>query len=74
MPIKACADKLKREMEDFGNPPNFSVVDSGALKEVEELEKEVEEITIKDKSKSKKVIFKKISLFFCFKLMFPTTF
>lgn len=23
MPIKACADKLKREMEDFGNPPVF---------------------------------------------------
>jgi leucyl-tRNA synthetase len=23
MPIKACADKLKREMQDFGNPPVF---------------------------------------------------
>lgn len=23
MPIKACADKLKREMEEFGNPPVF---------------------------------------------------
>ncbi|KAI8124989.1 cytoplasmic, Leucine--tRNA ligase [Lucilia cuprina] len=23
MPIKACADKLKREMEDFGYPPQF---------------------------------------------------
>ena len=23
MPIKACADKLKREMEDFGCPPVF---------------------------------------------------
>lgn len=23
MPIKACADKLKREMETFGNPPQF---------------------------------------------------
>ena len=23
MPIKACADKLKREMEDYGCPPVF---------------------------------------------------
>jgi leucyl-tRNA synthetase len=23
MPIKACADKLKREIEEFGNPPKF---------------------------------------------------
>ncbi len=53
MPIKACADKLKREMEDFGNPPNFATGESS--KDVEELEKEVEEIDIKDKSKSKKV-------------------
>ncbi|EDO40440.1 predicted protein, partial [Nematostella vectensis] len=27
MPIKACADKLKREMEQFGNPPRFPAVD-----------------------------------------------
>lgn len=26
MPIKACADKLKREMEDYGNPPVFPAV------------------------------------------------
>ena len=25
MPIKACADKLKREMQDYGYPPNFPV-------------------------------------------------
>ena len=25
MPIKACADKLKREMEDFGFPPKFPI-------------------------------------------------
>ncbi|GFS17465.1 leucine--tRNA ligase, cytoplasmic [Elysia marginata] len=25
MPIKACADKLKREMEEFGYPPRFPV-------------------------------------------------
>lgn len=23
MPIKACADRLKREIKDFGNPPAF---------------------------------------------------
>lgn len=51
MPIKACADKLKREMELYGFPPKFP---------------EVEEITIeedndgipKDKSKGKKVFLK----------------
>jgi leucyl-tRNA synthetase len=68
MPIKACADKLKREMDDFGNPPNFSVVDTEASRELEELEKEVEEISIKDKSKSKKVLFQEIfQLFFSMK-------
>ncbi|XP_056450421.1 leucine--tRNA ligase, cytoplasmic [Gadus chalcogrammus] len=50
MPIKACADKLKREMEVYGNPPVFP----------DEEEKEEEkpdfsdEIIIKDKTKSKK--------------------
>jgi leucyl-tRNA synthetase len=52
MPIKACADKLKREMEDFGFPPNFDVVEEVSIKEVE---KEIKEIKIEDKSKSKKV-------------------
>ncbi|CAB3401861.1 unnamed protein product [Caenorhabditis bovis] len=49
MPIKACADKLKREIEDFGFPPNFP-------EDVEEVKEEVsalDEIT-KDKSKGKK--------------------
>uniref|UniRef100_A0A8C5BEW2 leucine--tRNA ligase n=1 Tax=Gadus morhua TaxID=8049 RepID=A0A8C5BEW2_GADMO len=50
MPIKACADKLKREMEVYGNPPVFP----------DEEEKEEEkpdfsdEIIIKDKTKGKK--------------------
>jgi leucyl-tRNA synthetase len=52
MPIKACADKLKREMEDFGYPPNFPVES-----EEIELEEKVKEIQIVDKSKSKKVKF-----------------
>lgn len=49
MPIKASSDKLKREVEDFGCPPNFPVEE-----EVQE-ETQVQEVTIKDKSKGKKV-------------------
>lgn len=48
MPIKACADKLKREIELFGYPPKFP--------EVEDVKEEVESDGIpKDKSKGKKV-------------------
>lgn len=49
MPIKACADKLQRELETFGYPPNFPT---------EEEPKAVEEekdVVPKDKSKGKKV-------------------
>lgn len=46
MPIKACADKLKREMEDFGYPPQFPEEEEMALKE--------EDLVIKDKAKGKK--------------------
>lgn len=49
---QACADKLKREMELYGNPPEFP-------DEEEEVEKEkpktCDEIIIKDKAKGKKV-------------------
>jgi len=48
MPIKACADKIAREMQDFGNPPVFP-----AHEEVEVVE-EKSEVIIKDKSKGKK--------------------
>ena len=48
MPIKASADKLKREVADFGCPPKFP-------EEEEEQQQEVQEVTIKDKSKGKKV-------------------
>lgn len=48
MPIKACADKLAREIELFGNPPIFPKEDLTVE------EDEVEEIVIKDKSKGKK--------------------
>lgn len=48
MPIKACADKLKREMEAYGCPPNFP------KDENENVEEDVE-VVPKDKSKGKKV-------------------
>lgn len=48
MPIKACADKLKREMELYGYPPQFP--------NEEKIEKEIkDDIVIKDKSKGTKV-------------------
>lgn len=48
MPIKACADKLKREMEDFGYPPEFP--ESTELGEKESNDDGLP----KDKSKGKK--------------------
>ncbi|XP_053697668.1 leucine--tRNA ligase, cytoplasmic [Sabethes cyaneus] len=48
MPIKACADKLKREMEDFGCPPVFPR-DDEIIAVVEE-----KDVIPKDKSKGKK--------------------
>ncbi|XP_067623331.1 leucine--tRNA ligase, cytoplasmic [Eurosta solidaginis] len=48
MPIKACADKLKRELQDFGYPPKFPVNEAPVVEE----EKQDEEP--KDKSKGKK--------------------
>ncbi|KAK2873090.1 hypothetical protein Q8A67_022987 [Cirrhinus molitorella] len=50
MPIKACADKLKREMELYGNPPQFPEEDE----EEEEQKKTTDEVIIKDKAKGKK--------------------
>lgn len=50
MPIKASADKLKREIEEFGYPPTFPV------EEIKEEEEETSsEVVIVDKSKGKKV-------------------
>jgi len=49
MPIKACADKIAREMKLYGNPPVFPIEEE-TVPEV--LEKE--DIVIKDKSKGKK--------------------
>lgn len=47
MPIAAAADKIKREIQDFGNPPVFP-------QDVKEEVEEVKEIKIVDKSKGKK--------------------
>lgn len=49
MPIKACADKLQRELETFGFPPNFP-----AEEETKVIEEDTD-IIPKDKSKGKKV-------------------
>lgn len=49
MPIKACADKLEREMADFGFPPEFPPEEAPKTEE-----KTRDEPIIKDKSKSKK--------------------
>lgn len=50
MPIKACADKIAREMKTYGNPPNFPVEEETVAPETTEKE----DIVIKDKSKGKK--------------------
>lgn len=49
MPIKACADKLKQEMELYGYPPQFP-------KEQETKEEIIDDIVLKDKSKGTKVM------------------
>lgn len=49
MPIKACADKLQREIETFGCPPQFPIEEE-ATTPVEE-----KDVVPKDKSKGKKV-------------------
>ncbi|XP_004420087.1 PREDICTED: leucine--tRNA ligase, cytoplasmic [Ceratotherium simum simum] len=50
MPIKACADKLKREIELYGCPPDFPDEEE----EEEEISVKTEDIIIKDKTKGKK--------------------
>ncbi|KRY38304.1 Leucine--tRNA ligase, cytoplasmic [Trichinella spiralis] len=53
MPIKASADKLKAEIEEFGLPPNFPP-DSELLPDQSLLPETNSESTIKDKAKGKK--------------------
>ncbi|XP_031781596.1 leucine--tRNA ligase, cytoplasmic [Nasonia vitripennis] len=48
MPIKACADKLKREMETYGYPPEFPATEDEPVEEANN------DVVIIDKSKGKK--------------------
>eukprot|EP00794_Sanderia_malayensis_P007562 gene7562-8400_t len=41
MPIKACADKLKRELEDYGYPPVFPVMESDDADAVKQMKSKV---------------------------------
>ncbi|XP_028906889.1 leucine--tRNA ligase, cytoplasmic isoform X1 [Ornithorhynchus anatinus] len=50
MPIKACADKLKREIELYGCPPEFPDEEE----EEEEAAVKKDDVIIRDKSKGKK--------------------
>ena len=50
MPIKACADKLKREIEMYGYPPQFPSEDNSPI-----APEAKEDLLTKDKSKGKKV-------------------
>jgi leucyl-tRNA synthetase len=50
MPIKACSDKLKRDMKDFGYPPTFPNPED----EVKEVVEESNEPMILNKAKGKK--------------------
>lgn len=49
MPIKACADKLKRELQDYGYPPKFPADDASAV-----VQEQQQGDVPKDKSKGKK--------------------
>ncbi|KAL0271438.1 UNVERIFIED_CONTAM: hypothetical protein PYX00_008534 [Menopon gallinae] len=51
MPIKACADKLKREIEEFGCPPKFPQEDDS---DDESAQGSQDSNIMKDKSKGKK--------------------
>ncbi|VDN53772.1 unnamed protein product [Dracunculus medinensis] len=50
MPIKACADKLAREIKEFGFPPKFPLNEENPSEVVENVEDEA----MKNKSKGKK--------------------
>lgn len=56
MPILACADKLKREIELYGNPPRFPQENQGDLKDGQgdEKKQDIDELMAKDRSKAKK--------------------
>lgn len=51
MPIKACADKLKRETTEFGVPPQFPLEEAMEQISIQDAD---DELIIKDKAKGKK--------------------
>jgi len=55
MPIKACADKLKREMEEFGNPPVFPLPKEESEPQVQEPAKKAQEDPLKFRSAKTKL-------------------
>lgn len=57
MPILACADKLKREIELYGNPPQFPEEDDQVVAngtEEGDQKPDIDDLMAKDKSKAKK--------------------
>ena len=48
MPIKACADKLKREIQDFGYPPVFPKEDLSQQQEKKERDEPIIKVLKKD--------------------------
>jgi leucyl-tRNA synthetase len=54
MPILACADKLKREIELYGNPPRFPVDDVQGDTQSDDKKQDIDDLMAKDRSKAKK--------------------
>jgi len=66
MPIKACADKLKREMEDFGYPPKFPEESAPVVEKEKDFEAEMLK---KGKSKKAKATSKKAGASYQWQIM-----
>lgn len=54
MPILACADKLKREIELYGNPPKFHKDEPDDDVEGDDNKPDIDDLMARDKSKAKK--------------------
>lgn len=54
MPILACADKLKREIELYGNPPEFPKDELQENGQGDEKKQDIDDLMAKDRSKAKK--------------------
>ena len=69
MPIKACSDKLKQEMQDFGCPPQFPQEDPAKAPVEEEEAKIPVDLTKKAKKGKSKVLAKSSSLTYQWQIM-----